>query len=197
MIRDRLFEVIYHQLGRYGAIKKISEESQISLSAWQTAAASKQRANEEMIEFVCKKWPEFSLYISTGKADQHVQTTPHLEQIRANFSRREALLKKDPITWTNNEKNYIKNEWEVEAGYGTKLMGKEEVALGIALQANKNKTSITIVDSSIKKQLNQGLKADFFDQKIKLSGFEIGYGNYCIGYEYLDELNSQNEHQKN
>lgn len=65
-IGERIKEVLEFKLGRKGKVVAVERLSGINYSSWQSMLYGRQRATSEMIEFVCRQWPECAYWIATG-----------------------------------------------------------------------------------------------------------------------------------
>jgi len=85
MIRERILEIFeFYSLNN----KELEEITGISSHKWGNLKTGKQRANEEHIEAIVKKWPEYSYWITTGETlPEAGQISPELEETRRNLSK--------------------------------------------------------------------------------------------------------------
>jgi hypothetical protein len=104
-IGERIKEVLELKLGKKGKIVAIERLSGINKSSWNSALSGKQRPTAEMIQFVCREWPEYAFWLCTGYlADSSVKhTSPKKEQALDLDLDINELLKKEPIDWSNDE----------------------------------------------------------------------------------------------
>lgn len=87
-MRDRILQVIEHETESHRKYRQFEELTGISATKWQNLGQGKQRANEEMIEAVGKRWPQYAYWLVTGKTDEeHGHTSPVLERIREDLKR--------------------------------------------------------------------------------------------------------------
>lgn len=136
MIRDRLLEAIYQELPKKGAIATLSKESKIPSTSWQNVASGRQRATEEMIEFVCRKWPRYINYIAAGLEENEDQTTPERERIEKLDLNIENLYKKEPIDWSKDEAIWVKQTEELQL---SNFVSKEYKGLHLLLKCRDEK----------------------------------------------------------
>lgn len=83
-LRERLIKVIDHK----GKTPKTMEElTGIDRAKWANIKRKDPiRATEEHIEAVCNLWPEYALWITTGKTIQEAgQISPDIEEVRKNL----------------------------------------------------------------------------------------------------------------
>ena len=107
-INTRIIEVAKTKLTAHKVFKELEIRSGIKANSWRKVAEEKQRATSEMIEFVCREWPDYAFWLCTGYlADTSVKhTSPKREQaLDLNIDITE-LLKKEPIDWSNDELKY-------------------------------------------------------------------------------------------
>ena len=65
-INTRVIEVAKSKLAAHKVFKELEVKSGISANSWRKVAEEKQRATSEMIEFVCREWPEYAYWMITG-----------------------------------------------------------------------------------------------------------------------------------
>lgn len=81
-MKDRIVEIIEWETESYRKFKHFEELTGISARKWQNLAQGKQRANEEMIEAIGNRWPQYAYWLVTGKVDDaRNHTSPILERI--------------------------------------------------------------------------------------------------------------------
>ncbi|TLN00491.1 DNA-binding protein [bacterium] len=62
----------------------MEELTGVKAASWKAVCEGRQRANEEHFEAIGAVWPEYSLWLLTGKARPEAgQTSPELEQLKA------------------------------------------------------------------------------------------------------------------
>ena len=107
-IGERIKEVLELKLGRKGKIVAVERLSGINKSSWNSALSGKQRPTAEMIQFVCREWPDYAFWVCTGYlSDASVKhTSPKKEQALGLKIDITELLKKEPIDWSNDELKY-------------------------------------------------------------------------------------------
>ncbi|GHD66106.1 hypothetical protein [Jeongeupia chitinilytica] len=84
-ISARMQEVLRSQTPERGRFRTLEEKSGIKAGNWKSFWYGKQRANSEMIEWVCQTWPEYAFWLVTGIADPlagHV--IPFSDRFRVN-----------------------------------------------------------------------------------------------------------------
>ena len=87
-MRERINEIIEHETDSHRKFKHFEELTGISARKWQNLGQGKQRANDEMIEAIGNRWPQYAYWLVTGKTDEeHGHTSPILERIRADLKR--------------------------------------------------------------------------------------------------------------
>lgn len=87
-MRERILEIINRVTKSQRKFKHFEELTGISARRWQTLEQGKQRANDEMIEAIGNRWPEYAYWLVTGKTDEeHGHTSPILERIREDLKR--------------------------------------------------------------------------------------------------------------
>jgi hypothetical protein len=213
MIRDRLFDVINHSMTKKGANTLLAKESGIAATSWQNASSGKQRATEEMIEFVSRKWPEYAYWIVTGENPENSKhTTPRVEKLKNTVINFSELLKKEPLDLTDDQAEILKLQRN-----GRSIDEITRIAIDYALEARDKGWLIT-------KYLKQKEEAIWDRQKYKAEAakeisslsveeYEKRYGEideeeseYIVEIRALDEVAakygkvltpSKNEHQKN
>lgn len=167
MIRDRIFEVIYHCLAKRGAIGQLAEESGIASTSWQNVASKKQRVTEEMIEFVCRKWPNYAFYIATGLTALGIEfhTSPEWEQLTQMEFDLYDVLRKEPIDWSAEEKKWITYKFD-DATFIDFLEKKSQHAALLAIESREKKQLIQSVIAQIEKEFKK-------IKLLKVQGVEI------------------------
>lgn len=104
-IEERIKKAVTKAMGNKKVFDRLEEKSGIKNSSWQAMLYGRQRATSEMIEFVCREWPEYAFWLCTGYlADSSVKhTSPKKEEVlNLNLDINE-LLKKEPIDWSSDE----------------------------------------------------------------------------------------------
>jgi hypothetical protein len=62
--------------------KHMEELTGVKAASWKAICEGRMRANEEHLEAIGNLWPEYSLWLLTGKVDPRAgQTSPELEQL--------------------------------------------------------------------------------------------------------------------
>lgn len=78
-MKNRLKEIISHSGIK---LPKVADESGISLEKWKGVLYGPTRVNEDHIDFVSKKWPQFVYWLVTGKTLQKCgQISPDIEEL--------------------------------------------------------------------------------------------------------------------
>lgn len=67
-LQDRLIAVLRTQTQDRGRFRWLAEHSGLSESNWKSCYYARQRPNPEMLEWVCREWPQFTLWLMTGSA---------------------------------------------------------------------------------------------------------------------------------
>lgn len=63
--------------------KHMEELTGVKAASWKAVCEGRQRANEEHFEAIGTAWPEYSLWLLTGKTQpESGQTSPELEQLK-------------------------------------------------------------------------------------------------------------------
>lgn len=87
-MKERILEIIERETQSHRKFKHFEEITGIGASKWQSLCQGKQRANEEMIEAIGNRWPQYAYWLVTGKTDEeHGHTSPILERIREDLKR--------------------------------------------------------------------------------------------------------------
>jgi Fe-S-cluster formation regulator IscX/YfhJ len=96
-IKDRILELIEHTTHPHRKFAEFEEMTGIKKQTWQNLANDKQRANEDMLEAIGNRWPQYSFWIMTGKTDEkNNHTSPILEQ-KENWTKK--LIKFEAAAW--------------------------------------------------------------------------------------------------
>ena len=87
-MRERILEIIERETDSHRKFKQFEELTGVSATKWQNLGQGKQRANDEMIEAIGNRWPQYAYWLVTGKTDEeHGHTSPILERIREDLKR--------------------------------------------------------------------------------------------------------------
>jgi len=87
-MKERILEIIERETDGHRKFKHFEELTGISATKWQNLGQGKQRANDEMIEAIGNRWPQYAYWLVTGKTDEeHGHTSPILERIREDLKR--------------------------------------------------------------------------------------------------------------
>lgn len=87
-MKERILEIIERETESHRKFKHFEELTGIGAAKWQNLGQGKQRANDEMIEAIGKRWPQYAYWLVTGETDEkHGHTSPILERIRADLKR--------------------------------------------------------------------------------------------------------------
>jgi hypothetical protein len=82
-MKERILQVIDRVTDPHRRFKHFEELTGIGATKWQNLGQGKQRANEEMIEAIGKRWPQYAYWLVTGQTDEsHGHTSPILERIK-------------------------------------------------------------------------------------------------------------------
>lgn len=65
-ISDRVFLALKAEFGEKHMFRKAANLSGIKIGSWYNAKKKKQRPTSEMIEWVCKYFPDLAFWIATG-----------------------------------------------------------------------------------------------------------------------------------
>jgi hypothetical protein len=65
-ISDRVFLALKAEFGEKHMFRKAANLSGIKIGSWYNAEKKKQRPTSEMIEWVCKYFPDLAFWIATG-----------------------------------------------------------------------------------------------------------------------------------
>lgn len=87
-IKDRVVELIEHTTDAHKKFAQFEELTGIKRQTWQNLSNGRQRANEEMLEAIGAKWPQYAYWIMTGKTDEKCgHTSPILERIQRDLKK--------------------------------------------------------------------------------------------------------------
>lgn len=82
-IRARVAAVVTAKTEPHRKFKHMEELTGVKAASWKAVCEGRQRANEEHFEAIGAVWPEYSVWLLTGKAKSEVeQTSPQQEQLR-------------------------------------------------------------------------------------------------------------------
>lgn len=82
-IRARVAAVVTAKTEPHRKFKHMEELTGVKAASWKAVCEGRQRANEEHFCAIGAAWPQYSLWLLTGKAQFEVdQTSPDLEQFR-------------------------------------------------------------------------------------------------------------------
>ena len=81
---ERLIKLLDKELREWGRFKELATRSAMSESNWKNVWYGRQRPNVEMLEWACREWPQYVLWLMTGSAYPAVgQIRPVLDEYRA------------------------------------------------------------------------------------------------------------------
>jgi hypothetical protein len=87
-MRERINEIISFATEPHKKYKSFENLTGIKAKTWQNIAEGRQHANDEHLQAIASKWPEFAYWLLTGKTDEeHGHTSPILERIRTDLQR--------------------------------------------------------------------------------------------------------------
>ncbi len=87
-MRERIEELIEAVTEAHRKFKHFEELTGVSAKIWKNLSQGRQRANEDMIEAIGKKWPQYAYWLVTGKTDEkHGHTSPILERIQRDLKK--------------------------------------------------------------------------------------------------------------
>jgi len=82
-IRARVAAVVTAKTEPHRKFKHMEELTGVKAASWKAVCEGRQRANEEHFEAIGVAWPEYSLWLLTGKAQSEIrQTSPELDQLK-------------------------------------------------------------------------------------------------------------------
>lgn len=82
-IRARVAAVVTAKTEPHRKFKHMEELTGVKAASWKAVCEGRQRANEEHFEAIGAAWPEYSLWLLTGKTQPDAgQTSPELEQLK-------------------------------------------------------------------------------------------------------------------
>jgi hypothetical protein len=90
-ISDRILELIEHTTSAHRKFTQFEELTGIKRQTWQNLANKKQRANEDMLETIGNRWPQYSYWIMTGETDGKRHTSPIIEKIELYEKQRHCI----------------------------------------------------------------------------------------------------------
>jgi hypothetical protein len=114
-LHNRLVEVIRVKSQKNMMLVDLVNESKISKGSWGNMLGFRQRPTAEMIEFVCKKWPEMAYWIGTGALPKSglIHKRPNEpEQFKIS-----ELVKIEPKNWTTSQQIFIMKQGVIENEY--------------------------------------------------------------------------------
>ncbi|GAB2899412.1 hypothetical protein GCM10027202_29150 [Microvirgula curvata] len=68
-LQGRLWLVIESEISSNRRFKELEERTGIPSDRWKALSLNRQRPTAEMIEAVCREWPQYAFWISTGVSD--------------------------------------------------------------------------------------------------------------------------------
>lgn len=76
-LNDRVRQVVAVSAPERGRPRFLEERTGISTQSWKKFLEGRQRATLEMVESVCREWPEYTFWIGTGLTDiEHGHVSP-------------------------------------------------------------------------------------------------------------------------
>lgn len=82
-IRARVAAVVTAKTELHRKFKHMEELTGVKAASWKAVCEGRQRANEEHFEAIGVAWPEYSLWLLTGRTQPEAgQTSPELEQLK-------------------------------------------------------------------------------------------------------------------
>lgn len=99
-IDDRIRELLDVEFGGRGRFGKLEELSGIPLNRWKNFVYKRQKASPEMIDFICKKCPEETVWIRTGKPHPDQKAFPFLAAVPVKWKDQTVG---DRLTWAIKE----------------------------------------------------------------------------------------------
>lgn len=82
LMRDKISAVVTAKTDPHRKFKHMEELTGVKAASWKAICEGRQRANEEHLEAIGRLWPEYSLWLLTGKVvPESGQTSPELEQL--------------------------------------------------------------------------------------------------------------------
>jgi hypothetical protein len=82
-IREKIIAIVEAETSHIKRFKLLSELSGISADTWKNVWHRRQRATEEMIAFVGKKWPDYAYWMVTGDTEpefRHVAPKTYVQE---------------------------------------------------------------------------------------------------------------------
>lgn len=100
-ISKRALDVLKSEIESRNAFDSLEASSCISASRWKMAWYQNQNFTPEMLEFCCKEWPQYSVWLMTGEIPKSEvrQIMPRLA-VEKSW---EEILKTEPETWTEED----------------------------------------------------------------------------------------------
>ncbi|MBM5573661.1 hypothetical protein [Deefgea sp. CFH1-16] len=82
-IEERLIVVLKAEAQAHGFWSKLESETGVSAQRWRKVVSERQRPTCDMIEAAAKRWPQFSLWLTTGIAYAEIgQIRPPADEYR-------------------------------------------------------------------------------------------------------------------
>jgi hypothetical protein len=110
-LQDRLIESIRQKSQKNEMLSELVSESEISRSSWGNMLSLRQRPTPQMIEFICKKYPEMAFWICTGYLPpiglNHTSATKLKKEKDWDGFDFEKIVGKEPIEWSNDEAEFV------------------------------------------------------------------------------------------
>jgi hypothetical protein len=211
-MNERIFDVIKQELSKKKLFEQLAMHSGISAASWKSAAYNKQRPTIEMIEWVCKQWPMYAYYITTGEVptESVEHTSPALERKKNNPIEISELLAQDADKWSAEETIAILRKL-------SKGEFSQEEALIIQLKLDAKEAGLSFnsyIDDTISKKekllaLDIPSSIDAGEDEIIFETEEIGFDEESQSNEisklkkiktkhrFMEQESSRNGHQKN
>ena len=189
-IDERIFEVIDVKLGRKKIYEVLERSSGISRASWKNAAYKKQRATSEMIEFVCKQWPEYCYWIGTGaKPYQDIEHTTAQEERFKRYSFHD-VIRKEPLEWTSDEEEFMQACLKKEVDYATNPQKKNAIDICFGARMYSERLSLSeYIEEELSRARNYAKQSSDAVDHDYVSEFEHGI-------EYLQMMNIIDKNKK-
>lgn len=100
-ISQRALDVLKSEIESRNAFDSLEASSCISASRWKMAWYQNQNFTPEMLEFCCKEWPQYSVWLMTGEIPKS-----EVRQIMPKLAMEKSwteILKTEPETWTEDD----------------------------------------------------------------------------------------------
>lgn len=82
-MRERILAVVAAKTEPHRKFKQLEELTGVKAASWKAVCEGRQRANEEHLTAITSRWPEYSLWLLTGRvAPEDGQISPEVEQFQ-------------------------------------------------------------------------------------------------------------------